>query len=93
VDVLTQLRWNESLVLADPSITTSPRTGDYDHSEWVLGYYANAALAYALNDSLSLFVGAQYQGLGDVSVAGGGKEATLHLGHDVEIIAGIRASF
>ena len=91
--VQADLRWTENLTLGGSGLYTAPRTGDYQHEEWVLGYYANAGLVFALNPNLSLFGGVQYQALPDVKIAGGGKEATLHLSQTIEALVGIRASF
>lgn len=94
MDVLTTFRYTESLALTGVSgAPPLPYEGDYDDSEWVLGFYGNVTVSYAVNYNLRLFLGAQFTGLDDVTVTGGTKEATLKLGQQFEILAGIRASF
>lgn len=92
MDVLAELTCHESLGI-DGMSAPLKYYYNYEHDEWVFGFYANVGLGWAINDTLTVFVGAQYMGIDDVTVQGGGREATLELSGSVEIIAGIRASF
>jgi len=65
----------------------------YTKSEWIVGAYGRATVAYAFSDAISLFLGAQYEHLGNLEVRGPGRQATLELGSTIEAMAGIRFSF
>lgn len=94
VDVLNTFSFNETIRLTGASGgPPSPRNEEYRHDEWLLGFYAQATISYAINYSLGVFAGIQYQNLGEATVTGGGKEAALDLGQAYELILGIRASF
>jgi opacity protein-like surface antigen len=94
VDVLNTFRFSESTQLS--GVAGGPprsRSEEYRQDEWLVGFYAGAMVSYALNYSLSVFAGAQYQHLGEATVTGGGKEATLDLGQSYELVVGLRAAF
>ena len=92
MDVLAELTCRESLQLAG---LTAPLLRDYqyEHDEWVFGFYASVGVGWALSDTMTVFAGAQYLGIDDVTVAGAAREATLKLNQSIEIVAGVRVSF
>ncbi len=92
MNAMTELTCRESLVLAglDEALAQDLK---YEHDEWVFGFYGSLLLGYEINDALTLFIGGQYQVLDDVTVSGAGRESTLSLGEDFEVMAGIRATF
>jgi len=59
----------------------------------VFGFYASVGVGWALSDTMTVFAGAQYLGIDDVTVAGAAREATLKLNQSIEIVAGVRVSF
>ena len=69
------------------------RAGSDGSTDWVLGGFVAGSVAYSLSENVSLFVGGQYQALGDVRENIGGKEMILHLGGAVSGVAGISISF
>jgi len=69
------------------------QTGEESDSTFVFGGYAEVSVSYAMTEFLSLYVGGQYQYLGDVEVSGGGKEATIGLSNAFEAVIGLRTSF
>lgn len=93
MDAINSFSFTETTLLAGVPGGPPTRTEEYDQSEWLFGFYGSASVSFKLNYSLSLFLGAQYQNLGDVSIEGGGKAAVLQLGETFELLAGLRASF
>jgi hypothetical protein len=69
------------------------RGGSDDNTDWVVGGYVSGQVGYAISKNLSLFVGGQYQALGDVQENIGGTEMILHLGGAVSGVAGVSVSF
>jgi hypothetical protein len=69
------------------------RAGSDETTDWVVGGYVAGQVGYALSRRVSLFVGAQYQALGDVQQNIGGQEMILHLGGAVSGVAGVSVSF
>jgi hypothetical protein len=69
------------------------RSGETSDTGFVVGAYVEASVSYAISEFLSVFVGGQYQYLGDVDFSGGGKEATLELSSAIEAVIGLRTSF
>ncbi len=69
------------------------RAGSEGGTDWVLGGYVSGSVGYALSENVSIFVGAQYQALGDVQETIGAKEMILHLGGAISGVAGVSVSF
>jgi len=92
MDALAELKCHETMKINGTS-TILERTFNYEHDEWVFGFYANLALGWSVTDTFALLLGAQYQGIDDVEIVGAGREAKLNLGESIEIIAGLRVSF
>lgn len=69
------------------------RAGSDGSTDWVLGGYVSGSVGYKLTENVALFVGGQYQALGDVSENIGGKEMILHMGGAVSGVAGVSVSF
>jgi hypothetical protein len=84
-------RYNEKLILADG--TEVPNKGEIGMSEIVFGGYVNGMLLYHAEDNGDIYLGVQYMPMGDASVSGKGRHATLDLGGQVQITAGINWSF
>lgn len=93
VDTLTTYEYQETITIQGMGGPPPVRSEELNHDEWLIGFFANASLSYALNYNLTVFAGVQYQYLGDVTVTGGGKEATLRMGQVIEATAGLRLSF
>ena len=89
----TDFVFSETLGISAPGGAPPSRVGDFKQDEWRLGFFGNAQLIFRLSDAMGLFVGGQYQHLGNTSVAGGGKEATLKLDGTFEAIAGMKFTF
>ena len=90
------LSYNETLTLTDPSLQGGgppARVGEYTHGDWMLGYYAQAVLAYHLNDSLRVFGGGEFENLGENTVSGPGREATLKVKNSFGVVLGIQLLF
>ena len=69
------------------------RTATLNHSEWLFGPYATASLAYRLSETMSVFLGGQYENLGSTTISGAAKDATVKLGQFLQATAGIRFTF
>ena len=94
-DVLNTFTYQETFSLPGAAPGTPPpqQQEEIDHSAWLVGYFGNATLNYALNYNLTVFAGVQYQSLGDIDIPGNGRTATLKLGQVLEAQIGLRASF
>lgn len=93
VNADTTFSYTETVSFAGTGGLPPAVTGSYSRSEWLIGCYGSAQLGYRLTRNLSAFVGGQYQHLGNVTVPGGSKTATLKLGDDLEAIVGLEATF
>jgi hypothetical protein len=93
MDVLTELRYTESFYHASTGALLATHSAKENTSEWLFGFYGQAALNVALSDYLSLYVGGQFQGLSDTSIRTGSEEATLNLDSSIEAIVGMSMSF
>ncbi|MCZ7637064.1 MAG: hypothetical protein M5U12_14125 [Verrucomicrobia bacterium] len=69
------------------------REDSTSETQIVGGAYVQAAGSYAMTEFLSVYLGGQYQYVGDVSFGTGGKEATVEFGKAIELVFGVRASF
>jgi hypothetical protein len=69
------------------------RAGNDGSTDWVFGGFVSGSLGYSITENLGLFVGGQYEALGDVQENIGGKQMILHLGGAVSGLAGISVSF
>jgi hypothetical protein len=85
--------FTETVSLSGIPSAALERTGEESDTSFVVGAYVEASVAYAVTEFLSLYVGGQYQYLGDVEVSGGGKEATLQMNNAFEAVIGLRTSF
>ncbi len=87
------LRFEEQIAYTEGFAPPPLITGDYDNSEWLIGFYGQATLSYAVSKTVQIFAGGQYQQLGDITTGGGGREATLDFGGCMEAVAGVRFTF
>lgn len=83
-------RFNETLTTGTSSVRN---IGKIDNTDLVYGGYANATLLWRSGEKADLFVSAQFLTLGNSTVSGGGREATLKLGRGVFFSAGINWPF
>ena len=68
--------------------------GQFGATDLVYGGYVNATLMYHVpNESADIYIGAQFMSLGNANFSGGGREASLKLGGQVYISAGINWPF
>ncbi|MBM3878968.1 MAG: hypothetical protein FJ387_04515 [Verrucomicrobia bacterium] len=88
-----ELSFTETLGLTAAGGPPPARVGRFQDDAWLLGFFGQAQLEFRLGDTMSVFAGGQYRHLGDTSVAGGGKEATLDLAGTFEGIVGLKFSF
>jgi hypothetical protein len=68
--------------------------GQFGATDVVYGGYVNATLLYHVpNEKADIYIGAQFMSLGNANFSGGGREASLKLGGQVYISAGINWPF
>src|SRR5439155_19683385 len=75
--------YTETVTMANiPNLAVS-RHGDGSHTDFMAGYYGGGRIAYNINDSWSVFAGAQYQDVGLYKHSSNNKQAELDLGGNV----------
>jgi hypothetical protein len=62
-------------------------------TDFVIGAYGEATVIYSINEFLSVYAGAQYQFLNDVTVETGGTQATIQFDKSFELVVGLSTSF
>jgi hypothetical protein len=68
--------------------------GQFGATDLVYGGYVNTTLMYHVpNEKADIYIGAQFMSLGNANFSGGGREASLKLGGQVYISAGINWPF
>ncbi len=91
----TSMRFTETLSFNGPEAGLPPVASeeDYSEGEFLFGFYGRALAGYDFNPSFRVFLGIEYMALGDTTVTGGGKEATLDLGSAFQGVAGVLLLF
>ncbi len=91
----TTLEFTETLNFETsvPGLAPASRHQEFSEGEFLVGFYGRALAGYDINPGLRIFLGAEYLYLGDASVSGGGKEATLKLGNTLQGIVGLQLLF
>lgn len=69
------------------------RSGHDSTGDFLVGGYAEAGFAYAINKRWTAFSGAQYQYLSDFSQSAAGKEAELDLSKTIYFVFGVGVTF
>jgi hypothetical protein len=81
----------------DETVTTSEgmarNRGSINGTDVVFGGYINGTLTYHVLSNADIYLGAQYMPLGNASVSGGGRQAELKLGGQVDVSIGINWPF
>jgi hypothetical protein len=91
----TTLEFTETLSFENPVPGQPPasREESFSEGEFLVGFYGRALAGYDFNPGLRLFLGAEYLYLGETSVSGGGKEATLKLESALQGVVGLQLLF
>ncbi len=89
----TELSYTETVNVPAGVNTMLLRSKTINHSDYLFGFYGTGSLAYEVGNDIRIFVGGQYQHLGNATVTGGSKEATLKLGGTLEAVVGISIGF
>jgi hypothetical protein len=71
-----------------PGVGMQSHAGSGNRSEALVGYYIGGLLSIAVSQQLSLFIGGQWQDVGEFQQTVGGKTATLDLGKSVFLTVG-----
>jgi hypothetical protein len=87
----SDLRFRETVSLGGTEATL--RTGSDSSSEWLPGFYVGANIAYKFCRSGSMFVGAQFQDVGDQTLKALDKQAKLDLSQSIFLNVGFSYSF
>ena len=81
----------------DETITTpdgmTRNRGSINGTDVVFGGYVNGMLTYHVLSNADIYLGAQYMPLGNASVSGGGRQAQLKLGGQVDVSIGVNWPF
>jgi hypothetical protein len=86
-----RLDYNETITLTDGSIARNK--GSISGTDVVFGGYVNGMLTYHVLSNADIFLGAQYMPLGNASVSGGGRQAQLKLGGQIDVSIGVNWPF
>ncbi|HEX3857275.1 MAG TPA: hypothetical protein VHY30_08275 [Verrucomicrobiae bacterium] len=86
-----RLDYNETITLTDGSI--SHNKGSINGTDVVFGGYVNGVLTYHVLDNADIYLGAQYMPLGNASLNGGGRQAELKLGGQINVSIGVNWPF
>ena len=89
----TELSYTETVTVPAGVNTMLLRSTTIHHSDCLFGFYGTGSLAYEVGTDIRIFVGGQYQHLGNASVTDGSKEATLKLGGTLEAVVGVSIGF
>jgi hypothetical protein len=89
----TQLSYTETITAPAGFNPTLARTYQVNHSDLLLGFYGSADLAFEVANDFRVYVGGQYQHLGNATATGGDKTATLKLGGTIEAVVGVEVGF
>jgi hypothetical protein len=71
----------------------TPSGGSASKTDWLVGGYVGGRFNWAITKNWSLFLGAEYQNLGDYSLRAGNKGVKLNLGQSFAINTGVGYSF
>jgi hypothetical protein len=72
---------------------TAHNVGSFDSVGIQYGGYVSANFDYHVNQSVDLYIGAQYMTMTDYTISSGGREGSLDLGGQIYISAGINWPF
>jgi hypothetical protein len=86
-----KLDYDETITTPD-SISYNNK-GSIGGTDVVFGGYVSGALMYHVLDNADIFLGAQYMPLGNASLNGGGRQAQLKLGGQINISIGVNWPF
>jgi hypothetical protein len=89
VEVVSQFSYSETSTIAG----SGPTSANGSHSGLQVGGYAAANVAYAFNDSVSLFAGAQFQDVGQYTQNLNGRKAMLDLSRSIFVAIGFSYSY
>ncbi len=76
-----------------PGLGTVSHSGSGHDNEWMAGWYVEAMVSYALNDTWGLFASAQYQDVGVFTQSNNHKQAQLQLNGSIFVSVGFSFSF
>ena len=91
----TTLWVSETITFDSAQIGEPPGASEVDYSEgeFLFGFYGRALVGFDFNPSFRAYLGIEYMSLGETSVTGGGKEATLQLGNAFQGVVGVQLLF
>jgi hypothetical protein len=84
------LDYNETISTPDG---VSHNRGSINGTDVVFGGYVSGTLMYHVLSNADIYLGAQYMPLGNASVSGGGRQAQLKLGGQVDVSIGVNWPF
>jgi hypothetical protein len=87
----TKFSFREEVTL--PGTGTETHRGSHSQTDFLVGGYVGANVAYALTEEIDVFVGAQFQGAGTSVNKARGKVSVLDIGESVVVSIGASYSF
>ena len=72
---------------------TANNTGSFDKLGFQYGGYVSATFNFHLSDSVDIYLGGQFISMDDYTISNGGREASLDLGSQLYISAGLNWPF
>jgi hypothetical protein len=91
VEVVSQFSYNETTSIVVPG--TGPPSANGSHNGLQVGGYAAANIAFAFNDSASIFAGGQFQDVGEYTQNLNGRKAVLNLTRSIFVAIGFSYSY
>lgn len=93
VHVDAKLSYTESFSVTGVGGPPPTRIDSRTTSEWLTGFYGEAKLEYWINDSTSVFLGGQYQNLGDMDISARNRTGKIDFGQSIAVTLGLGYAF
>lgn len=90
---ISDFSYAETVSVTGLSTDALAQSDSHSETEFVGGAYAEASFSYAITEFLSVYLGGQYQYIGDVTFGAQGKEATVDFSNALDMVFGLRTSF
>ncbi len=90
---ISDFSYSESVSVTGLPTDALTQSDSHSETEFVGGAYAQATFSYDVTEFLGVYLGGQYQYIGDVSFGAQGKEATVDFSNAIDLVFGLRTSF
>jgi len=93
VNVDAKLSYEERFTTTGLGGPPQPRIDDHHQQDWLFGFYFNAKAYYWMNDVTALYIGGEFQYLGDYVVEAENKRAKVDFGATLGVTMGVMYVF